>query len=101
MENQEMQQEALGRARVGQSAINYAAIFAGFMARGIQEADIKPRENVFTFNAWRALGKSVKRGEHGVKIITGLHGPKKQTDWTDKGFIFPRSATVFHGSQVA
>ena len=42
----------------------------GFLTKGIAEADIKPRENVFTFNAWKALGRSVKRGEHGVRVMT-------------------------------
>jgi len=30
----------------------------GFAAKGIPESEIKPRENVFTFNAWKALGSS-------------------------------------------
>ena len=62
--------EALQRAATGPSLANYPAIYAGFMAKGIAEDDIKPRENVFTFNAWRALGRTVKKGEHGVKIAT-------------------------------
>jgi hypothetical protein len=47
--------DALDRATQGQALTNYPAIFEGFMAKGIPEADIKPRENVFTFNAWKAL----------------------------------------------
>jgi hypothetical protein len=90
----------LGRAVSGQSWANYPAIYAGFMAKGIPEEDIKPRENVFTFHAWRAKGWSVKKGEHGVKVITWVHGSKAQADGTSKGFSFPRSATVFHASQV-
>jgi hypothetical protein len=62
MTKTEMQAEALANARAGQSVMNYAAIFEGFMARGIVEANIKPRENVFTFHAWKALGRSVKKG---------------------------------------
>src|SRR6266571_2894190 len=62
--------EALDRATTGQSLTNYPAIFAGFMAEGIAEVDIKPRENVFTFEAWKALGRSVKKGERGVKVVT-------------------------------
>jgi hypothetical protein len=57
---------ALDRARNGETMTNYPAIFAGFIEKGIPEYDIKPRENVFTFHAWKALGRSVKRGEHGV-----------------------------------
>ena len=50
------------------------------MAKGIPEADIKPRENVFTFDAWRALGRSVKRGEHGVRVVTFIEGTTKERD---------------------
>ena len=38
--------EALDRARTGQTLTNYPAIFGGFMAKGIPEAEIKARENV-------------------------------------------------------
>src|SRR5712692_9223746 len=53
----EIRQEALTRAVTGQSYSNYPAIVAGFMAKGIPEDQIKPRENVFTYEAWRALGR--------------------------------------------
>jgi N-terminal domain of anti-restriction factor ArdC len=66
----ELQNEALERARTSQALTNYPAIFEGFMAKGIAENEIKPRENVFTFHAWKALGRSVKRGEHGVRVVT-------------------------------
>ena len=66
MTTQEIRREALGRAVQGQSGSNYPAIFEGFLAKGIAEADIKPRENVFTFEAWRALGRHVKRGDGGA-----------------------------------
>jgi hypothetical protein len=49
MTRTELQAEALANARSGQSVMNYAAIFEGFMAIGIAEADIKPRENMLTF----------------------------------------------------
>ena len=100
MTEDERNQESLGRARSGNSLSNYPAIFAGFMARGIAEADIKPRENVFTFNAWQALGKSVKKGEHGIRVISWVHGSKKGDDGQEHGFSFPKSSTVFHISQV-
>src|SRR5882672_927343 len=67
---EEMQQEALARAASGQSLANWPAIILGFAAKGIPEADIRPRENVFTYHAWRALGRQVRRGEHGVKVVT-------------------------------
>jgi len=61
MTKTEIETEALERARNGQTWTNYPAIFAGFIEKGIAENDIKPRENVFTFHAWKALGRSVNR----------------------------------------
>lgn len=54
-----IRQEALTRAISGQTMSNYPAIYQGFIAKGIPESEILPRENVFTFNAWRALGRYV------------------------------------------
>ena len=51
---EEARREALTRAISGQSFSNFPAIFQGFAAKGIPEADIKPRENVFMEGA-RAL----------------------------------------------
>ena len=62
--------EALSRATSGMSVSNYPTIYGGFIQKGIPESEIKPRENVFTYNAWRALGRQVRRGEHGVKVLT-------------------------------
>src|SRR6059058_3036006 len=108
-----MQQEALSRAALGMSGANYAAIFHGFAAKGIHESDIRPRENVFTYHAWRALGRQVRRGEHGVKVTTFVSIRAKEdkdgiatndVDGTDKpkrgGFRRPWTATVFHVSQT-
>src|SRR5579859_1624814 len=67
---EEIQGEALSRAVGGQSLTNWPAIIAGFAVKGIPEHDIRPRENVFTYHAWRALGRQVRRGEHGVKVLT-------------------------------
>ena len=94
-------QESLDRAQAGQSFSNYPAIFEGFLAKGIAADQIKPRENVFTFNAWKALGRCVKRGEHGVKVGTFVEGSKedKETGETST-FRMPRSTTVFHISQT-
>jgi hypothetical protein len=66
---EQIQQEALSRAASGQSLTNLPAIIAGFVAKGILKTDVRPRENVFIYHAWRALGRQVRRGEHGVKCI--------------------------------
>ena len=101
MNKSQMQHEALARARGNESASNFPAIFAGFTEKGIPEDEILPRENVFTFHAWRALGRTVKRGEHGVHILTWIACEKKDdTGEVIETFKRPKSATVFHISQT-
>ena len=105
---QEMQRESLQRAASGQSLSNWPAILAGFAAKGIPESDIRPRENVFTYNAWRALGRQVRRGEHGVKVTTFVPMDKKTADIDPETGEAKRvhlgrrawTATVFHISQT-
>src|SRR6516225_5226042 len=97
--------EALERATTGQALTNYPAIFAGFMSKGIAEGDIKPRENVFTFEAWKALGRSVKRGEHGVRVVTFVECSASERDpetGEEKPVSYrrPHTTTVFHISQT-
>ena len=101
----EIQQEALTRAVTGQSYSNYPAIVAGFTAKGIPEAEIKPRENVFTYEAWRALGRYVRRGEHGIKVATVRTFQKKAKDKGTgeekiESYSVRWTATVFHISQT-
>jgi hypothetical protein len=95
--------ESLKRAVSGQSLSNFPAIFQGFAAKGIPESEIKPRENVFTFDAWKALGRVVRRGEHGVKVVTFIDCQSKETD-ADTGerkiIRRPWTTTVFHISQT-
>jgi hypothetical protein len=95
--------ESLKRAVSGQSFSNFPAIFKGFAAKGIPESEIKPRENVFTFDAWKALGRVVRRGEHGVKVVTFIDCQSKETD-VDTGerkiSRRPWTTTVFHISQT-
>ena len=101
----ERQTEALSRALTGQSWSNFPAIIQGFMARGIPEDQILPRENVFTYQAWRALGRQVRKGEHGVKVVTFIQRDKKTED-TETGevklqtYSMPRTVSVFHISQT-
>jgi hypothetical protein len=96
-------QQSLSRAVLGQSLSNFPAIFQGFAAKGIPESEIKPRENVFTFDAWKALGRFVRKGEHGVKVVTFIESLSKETD-PDSGerkvIRRPWTTTVFHISQT-
>jgi hypothetical protein len=93
--------ESLKRAVHGQSCSNFPAIFQGFAAKGIAESEIKPRENVFTFQAWKALGRVVRRGEHGVKVTTFIECAKENKETGEKeSFRRPWTTTVFHVSQT-
>jgi len=111
IDREQMQQEALGRAIGNQSTMNYGAIFQGFMEKGIPESDILPRENVFTYHAWRALGRQVRRGEHGVKVCTFVTWEGKRDEEpagnevaepnkAKRGYRRRGNATVFHVSQT-
>jgi antirestriction protein ArdC len=98
---EEHRREALTRAISGQSYSNFPAIFQGFAAKGIPESEIKPRENVFTFEAWKALGRYVRRGEHGVKVVTFVECSKENKDTGEREtFRRPWTTTVFHVSQT-
>lgn len=105
MNKQIIAQEALNRATSNQSESNYDAIFEGFMDKGISPNDIHPRENVFTYHAWRAKGRQVRKGEHGVKIITMIpvkdkETGKQATDGDGRPKFRAKRATVFHISQT-
>src|SRR3990167_26539 len=99
MNRDEMQRQALTKAATGQSFANYPAIITGFAAKGIPEDQIRPRENVFTFHAWKALGRRVRKGEHGVKVCTFI-SCSKEIDGQTVIYRRPRSTTVFHLSQT-
>ena len=101
----ERQAEALSRAITGKTWSNFPAIIQGFTARGIPEDQISPRENVFTYQAWKALGRQVRKGEHGVKVVTFIKRDKKTKDTeTDEvkiqTYSMPRTVSVFHISQT-
>ena len=95
-------EQALTRATTSPSLINYVPIFEAFMSRGIPESEIRPRENVFTFHAWRALGRTVRRGEKGVQVLTWVPITRKDDDTGEPKTIGkrPKTAYVFHISQT-
>lgn len=95
--------ESLSRAIGGMSTMNYGTILEGFAAKGIPMAEVSPRENVFTYNAWLAQDRQVRKGEKGVKIITFIPMAGKQDTTTGertRGACRPWSSTVFHISQT-
>jgi hypothetical protein len=97
MDKQLQQLESLQRAKNGDSLLNYPSIMTGFIAKGINASDIIPRENVFTYNAWKALGRQVSNGQNGVKVVTWIDAHDKITGLPTK---LCRSSTVFHVSQT-
>lgn len=104
-EREAMQQEALSRAQGGMTLRNYETIIREFSARGIPLDDIHPRENVLTYHAWRALGRQVRRGEHGVSVLTFIQPAETETPEGDdrkktRHGSRPWSARVFHISQT-
>lgn len=102
MTTEEIRANALANATQNQSVANYDAIYEGFMEKGIAEEDIEPRVNVFTYNAWLALGRQVKRGEKGVKITTWIGIPIKDEETGERKGARkrPKTTTVFHISQT-
>jgi hypothetical protein len=105
---EEIQAEALHRATTNQSLTNYPVILQGFAAMGIPMEDIKPRENVFTYQAWRALGRYVKKGSHGVHVAAVIVRETKpdadfETEGEQEAPTYKKILTgtvVFHISQT-
>ena len=95
MTTTQQQSEALSRATTNLSMLNYPAIYAGFEEKGI--SDVQPRVNVFTYQAWRAKGRQVRKGERGVKVVTWITVKDKETE---KESTFPKKTAVFHISQT-
>jgi len=102
MNRHELASEALTRATTSQSFTNYGTIYEGFTLMGIDPDDIRPRENVFTYHAWRALGRQVRKGEHGVHVCTFVPMSRKNPDTGELETIGrrPKGTTVFHVSQT-
>lgn len=103
MTRAELASEAYARAVGSMSVANYVPIFQGFMDKGIPESEIKPRENVFTFHAWRHQGRMVRKGEHGVRVQTWIPVDPDREEEKGKrrrGGLRPRVAFVFHVSQT-
>ena len=96
------QTEALDRAQSGKFCANDVIVIQAFCDRGIPANDITPRVNVLTFNAWRALGRTVRKGQHGVRLTTMIPCTKKDAETGEKSasFMRPWQTTVFHITQT-
>jgi hypothetical protein len=69
-------------------------------AYAAKEIDAHPRVDVFTFAAWKALHRHVRRNEHGVHIATYARREEVKPDGTTEERSLPTSAVVFHVSQT-
>jgi methylase of polypeptide subunit release factors len=77
----------------GQSA-NDARVVAFFAAHGVSAT---PREDVFTYRAWKEQGRQVAAGECGCKIGVMVEFEDKEKEITSKG---RKTVSVFHISQT-
>lgn len=96
----DLKKQALDNAVNGSSGFNYDAIYQGFFEKGIPLEEIEPRVNVFTYNSWQALGRQVKKGETGVKVIVFIRKQNKKEAEEGKESYFKKTTTVFHISQT-
>lgn len=89
---------------------NDVLVIAEFTRRGIPLSEIEtfgPRQNVRTYNAWRALGRQVRKGERGVAVTVFGQAEDSPTDDSPGGSVSKRKprrfavrAYVFHVSQT-
>lgn len=93
--------EALRRARGCRSVSNMVAVVSECEARGYAPAAV-PGENVLTFGAWRALGRSVRKGERGIRVSTWVPIRKRDAATGEEVEVGkrPKVAFVFHVSQT-
>lgn len=98
-EREQMQRAALERARAPRFGPNLGIVLAECARRGFLDPPPVPGRTVLTFNAWRALGRTVRRGEHGIRIpvvIPTAHDPETG----EPGRRIIKTAAVFHVSQT-
>ena len=88
-------EEALSRAIGTIQSQNDSVVEMHYAAQGIHAT---PRVDVFTSNAWQALGRQVRKGEHGCRLTVWIHPSPSATNKEPKPF--PKSTTVFHVSQT-
>ena len=97
----ETPEQKAARIEAMTSTANYQTIISGFAARGIDVADIKPRENVFTFDAWIGKGRCVNKGEKSVRIDVWIPYTEKDKETGEESEKRSRRVvSVFHISQT-
>jgi hypothetical protein len=109
-ERKETPAETLARIQSGFSK-NDLVVVEAFAAAGVDPADIAPRENVLTFNAWKATDRRVAKGAKSLRVT--VYVPKRggsaddaDDNGTDengkkkRGGMIPKTARLFHVSQT-
>ena len=82
----------------GYSSGNALVLARAAKSRGCQ---CRPYEDWFTYKRWAAQGYQVKRGEHGVKIMTFISSQVEDTETHEvKVRSRPWTAAVFCRCQV-
>jgi hypothetical protein len=77
---------------------NMARIRIGFLRKGIPDGDIDPGRTIYSFEMWRKLGRTVRRGEHGVFSMCYRSMERRATDQCVLAEV--ARTTVFHISQT-
>ena len=98
--NTEKYAAALQRAENPRNIINIQTVFEAAIERGIEGA--MPGENVLTFNAWKAKGRVVKKGEKALcMLVTFFERDVRDQSTGDVNKVKQAGrAAVFHISQT-
>jgi hypothetical protein len=97
MSTTETRENALARIKAGFSRNNFIAV-QYFAACGIDPADIDPRKNVLTYNAWKTTGRQIARGAKGLPVTVWI--PTNKRDENGKAQMLPKTCRLFHISQT-
>jgi hypothetical protein len=94
--------EALDRATNGHSK-NDEFVYAMLTMAGYE--DVQPRVNCLTYNAWKAAGRSVKKGEKGLGVTVWIPCKDKDakpnpTTGEARKSMRPKTTYIFHIDQT-
>jgi hypothetical protein len=94
--------EALDRATNGHSK-NDEFVYAMLTLAGYD--DVQPRVNCLTYNAWKAAGRSVKKGEKGLGVTVWIPCKDKEAKPDPKTgearkSMRPKTTYIFHIDQT-
>ncbi len=98
---------ALQRIQSMQFSGNDVLVIQAFADAGIDPEQIDPRNNVLTFNAWKALNRRVAKGAISVRVTVWIpvgekadDGKTEDADKPKRTGMRPTMARLFHVSQT-